>query len=525
MATSSKSLNDIGPAVQIVGRNGTWSVRFRLPRHVAEQYDLPSNPRLVTENLRGDLSNPKRRNQELRREANRIGARLDLLIAGHDAPLPGQTLAAWLGLVETKRVRANSKRRVPKTKTWQYLVQRFIDDFEDGSIARERNREDAVRRLETVRDLEFCQDRYPPDIGPNEWDDYFDLLLESPVYSDSQAPTAQVLTAVRHLLAGSEATTTPQIRRFLNGSTRRQTVDAHVRVLVRGGWLQSKMLLPRRGLKRRVQFLTTGPRFNQSFSPTARTTCAKTVNKQRALINRIYNYGIEKRLFRDNPILGTTRRTAGRAKSSKPCYRTKSMILEALDQKRHTAAEIQAMYRYRVLDETEQKDLLMLAKERSELQMLEPVICALHGVSGVDVRAMLKGAYNPQTGILSGQRHKTGHAVFSVPVAPSLRPYLDEYVMKLPRAEYLFPQFRTGEFGEPCEPRGRMDRLFARLVSGTDFNGLGFRCLRHSFISLVLSKGIPAERVRTWVGHLDTKLTTSTYLHFIRMNRRSSWTA
>lgn len=173
------------------------------------------------------------------------------------------------------------------------------------------------------------------------------------------------------------------------------------------------------------------------------------------------------------------------------------------------------MHRFRVLNEAEQIELIELAKERTELQMLEPVICGLHGLNGVDVRSALKGAYNPKTGILSGQRHKTGQAKFSVPIAPALRPYLDRYVIALRRAEWLFPQFHVGEFGEPCEPRGRMDRLFQRLVAGTDFNGLGFRCLRHSFISLVLRKGIPAERVATWVGHLDTKLTTTTYLHFL----------
>ena len=57
-----------------------------------------------------------------------------------------------------------------------------------------------------------------------------------------------------------------------------------------------------------------------------------------------------------------------------------------------------------------------------------------------------------------------------------------------------------------------MGRLFKRLVAGTDFDGLGFRCLRHSFINLVLSKEIPAERLATWTGQLDTKLTTPTVL-------------
>ena len=60
-----------------------------------------------------------------------------------------------------------------------------------------------------------------------------------------------------------------------------------------------------------------------------------------------------------------------------------------------------------------------------------------------------------------------------------------------------------------------MDRLFARLVAGTEFDGLTLYCLRHSFISLALAKGVPAEQVAQWVGHTSTQLTVTTYSHFI----------
>ena len=121
------------------------------------------------------------------------------------------------------------------------------------------------------------------------------------------------------------------------------------------------------------------------------------------------------RVFRENPILLTVKRTAGRRLSTKPCYRTKSMIEEELGRKRYGPKEVRRMYRYRVLDEAEQLELIELAQERAELQMLGPLICGLHGVGGVDVREMLKGAYNPNTGILSGRRHKTGQARMALP--------------------------------------------------------------------------------------------------------------
>ena len=161
----------------IDSRSGSWSVRFRLPPAIQEQYNLPRLPRLITENIRGNLSDPQYRATPLRREANRIGAKLDLLLHDHDAPGPGETLAHWLGLTESKRVRHNSKRRVPSSKTWQYLVQLYIDEYKDSAIARETNEADAVRRFSLIRDLDFCQDRFPPDIKAEEWGEYFDGLM------------------------------------------------------------------------------------------------------------------------------------------------------------------------------------------------------------------------------------------------------------------------------------------------------------------------------------------------------------
>lgn len=512
---SPQSLNDIGPGIMIESRSGSWSVRFRLPPAIQEQYSLPRLPRLITNNIRGNLSDPERRASALRREANRIGAKLDLLLSGHDAPGPSETLAHWLGLAESKRVRHNSKRRVPRSKTWQYLAQLYIDDFKDSTIAREINEADAVRRLESIRDLDFCQDRFPPDIKAEEWDEFFDSLMRDRPMSQRGETTSLVLDAARCLIAENGRTNATELALRLKRKVKRQSIDKHISALVRDRFLCPQMQAMRKDLKRQVRVLSRGPRFDEPFVLWAATSSAKTVNKVRALVRRVYDLGIRHRMFRDNPVLSTVKRTSGRRHSSKPCYRTKSLIEEELDRRHYSTVDKKRMYRYRVLDHEEQADLIRLAVERGELLMLEPVICGLHGVSGVDVREMLKGGYNPRTGIVSGQRAKSGQAKFSVPIAPALMPHLDRYIVSLHRGSYMFPQFRVGEDGQECDPKGRMDRLFARLVKDTEFGGLTFYCLRHSFISLVLSKGIPAEQITTWVGHLDIKLTTTTYAAFL----------
>lgn len=499
----------------IESRSGSWSVRFRLPPAIQGEYNLPRLPRLITENIRGNLSDPKHRATALRREANRIGAKLDLLLHGHDAPGPGETLAHWLGLAESNRVRHNSKRRVPRSKTWQYLAQLYIDEFKNSTIAREINEADAVRRFEHIRDLDFCQDRFPPDIKAEEWDEYFDGLMRDRPVSSGGKTTSLVLDAARALIAKNGRTNASELAIYLKSKVKRQSLDKHISVLIRDGFLHQQMQAMRKGLKRKVRTLLSGPRVDEPFVLWTPTSSAKTVNKVRALVRRIYDLGIRHRMFRENTVLSTVKRTAGRRHSSKPCYRTKSLIEEELDRRNYSATDKKRMYRYRVLDHQEQADLIRLATERTELQMLEPVIYGLHGVSGVDLREMLKGGYNARTGIVSGQRAKTGQAKFAVPIAPALKPHLDRYVVSLHRGSFMFPQFRVGEDGQECDPKGRMDRLFARLVRDTEFGGLTFYCLRHSFISLMLSKGIPAEQITTWVGHLDIKLTTTTYAAFM----------
>lgn len=254
-------------------------------------------PRLATDNLQGDLSDQRRRRAALLREANRIGAKLDLLFADHDAPVSGETLAHWLGVIETTRVRHNSSRWIPKDKTWSYLVQRYIDTFESESIAREGNLADTVRRLEAIRDLDFCQGRFSPDISPDEWDEFFDsLTAERPDVSRGET-TRLVLDAARNLLRSNPTITVPCLTEAVTTSAKRQSIEARVRVLVREGWLTQNMAPPRRSLKRKVRMLGPGPRFDQPFLVARPKHSARTVNKMRALVRRIYDFGIRHRMF------------------------------------------------------------------------------------------------------------------------------------------------------------------------------------------------------------------------------------
>jgi integrase len=60
----------------------------------------------------------------------------------------------------------------------------------------------------------------------------------------------------------------------------------------------------------------------------------------------------------------------------------------------------------------------------------------------------------------------------------------------------------------------RAGRLLKLLVRGTDFELMcGWHCLRHSFISICVAKGLTWEQIAEWVGHVSRR-TTRLYTHF-----------
>lgn len=229
-------------------------------------------------------------------------------------------------------------------------------------------------------------------------------------------------------------------------------------------------------------------------------------NKLRSLIGRVYKFGITRFVCRTNPIEAVAR--FRRSRFEAPCYRTKVMIEAELDMRPHTEAEERALHRYRVLDEQEQTDLIELCRERDP-EFLPCVVLGLHGVSGIDIRMAREGSYSDR--VFSGRRSKTGTASFSVPIAPALQHVLDKHWVRVQRGEWAFPWCHDVK-----DSKDKFLRRWSRLTRDSDFEGLGFHGLRHSFISLMLSRGVSVEVVGQWVGHLDRNTTATIYNHFIK---------
>ena len=133
-----QSLNSIGPGVSITRRGPRWTVRFVLPENTCTRYALPREPRLISERLKDE---PTR--QQLEREANRIGAKLDMLIEGEGGPGKDQSLAAWLDTRACGPITVNKYRSIV-SRVYKHGLRKYV--VESNPILRVAGR----RRLRTV---------------------------------------------------------------------------------------------------------------------------------------------------------------------------------------------------------------------------------------------------------------------------------------------------------------------------------------------------------------------------------------
>ena len=184
---------------------------------------------------------------------------------------------------------------------------------------------------------------------------------------------------------------------------------------------------------------------------------------------------------------------------------------------------LRAVWRCRVLEEDEQRRLLDLGR-RKMLELVPPLIVGLHGVSPIDLRTMPPSAFDPHAGVIHWNRFKgTGEDAidYEVPIHDGLVPELVDHVESLPNHQpVLFPIFYSTVTGEPVhDPKDRMIRMLRKLVTDTEFGGITWHSLRHSFISTCLHNGVPIEIVGGWVGHLSPE-TTRRYAHFLPAKSR-----
>jgi len=112
------------------------------------------------------------------------------------------------------------------------------------------------------------------------------LMRDRPTSSGGKT-TSLVLDAARSLIAENGRTNASELAQHLKSKVKRQSLDKHIAVLIRDGYLSQQMKVMRKGLKRQIRVLSRGPRIDEPFVLWVPTCSARTVNKVRALVRRI----------------------------------------------------------------------------------------------------------------------------------------------------------------------------------------------------------------------------------------------
>jgi integrase len=96
-----------------------------------------------------------------------------------------------------------------------------------------------------------------------------------------------------------------------------------------------------------------------------------------------------------------------------------------------------------------------------------------------------------------------------------LKVYKDMQDQEKEKAEELYCDqgfFLCNELGYPIDPRTYQD-LFKRLLKRAKIQNAHFHCLRHTFATRSLEKGIPAKTVSEILGHANISTTLDLYSH------------
>ncbi|MCH7702890.1 MAG: site-specific integrase [Planctomycetes bacterium] len=214
-----------------------------------------------------------------------------------------------------------------------------------------------------------------------------------------------------------------------------------------------------------------------------------------------------------------------------------------------------------VLTQEDMKALIDLAREKSPEMVVPLMLVCSTGIRRKELVMLKKSDFDPRRGAItvgSKKQSKTEEVTYRMVALPVVvAEAVSKHHRSLPKSErMLFPAFsnidkrynnrwveyktdadgevkldetgrkivRTNRRGETKAARRKLPedrlqsekarRMLNQLIKDTDFELMnGWHCLRHSFISICVSKGLTWEQIAEWVGHVSPR-TTRLYTHF-----------
>lgn len=193
-----------------------------------------------------------------------------------------------------------------------------------------------------------------------------------------------------------------------------------------------------------------------------------------------------------------------------------------------------------LLDLNEINSLVEMTAEKMPEMLLPMQLVCSTGMRRVQLVRLKPSDYVQGRLTITSKKGARQKGLSEISLTIELRDSVDKALRKhieaLPkRSQILFPiidQFDysggnkrwKGKSKRSIEQRrcDRADRLFEKLVKGTDFERLdGYHALRHSFISILVAQGKTWDQIAAFVGHLDRR-TTQRYIHFMPKDKRET---
>ncbi len=243
----------------------------------------------------------------------------------------------------------------------------------------------------------------------------------------------------------------------------------------------------------------------------------ETVKKELKTLGKIWNWalGMEK-MSRPVPWHGRLKKLdLGKAKKREK-FRTLGEIRALIAEGHLSDIEQDELWACLYLRGEEVAELLAYVKEQASAPFVYPMftLCALTGCRRGEAQRSLRRDINFDRGLITLRAKKRDETqeetLRDVALHPRLAETLTRWFQEAPKSKYVI----CDEGGKPISIRsGRFEREFANTLKGSDWEKMkGWHCLRHSFASILASKGIDQRIINKFMDHLDDK-TVARYQH------------
>ena len=227
-----------------------------------------------------------------------------------------------------------------------------------------------------------------------------------------------------------------------------------------------------------------------------------TVNKELQTLRQFFDYALRHSHIKVNPTYNVPRfKKAGRPHR----FMTKAEIDDQIERGGLSDDEVKGLLRFRYLEPEEIARLLALTAEREP--WLHPILATLAytGMRRGELISLEWGDVDfKRRKIWVRSRKQSRSDEFAgrdIDMHAKILNILATHRKRHPKGRFVFP----GPDGNALKP-DVLHRSFKTLIKGSDFDGIGFHCLRHTFASNLASQGVDDRLIDHYMGHQTVEM-------------------